>query len=159
MKKIKLIFIVVAVVALCLVAISYHKMIMYVSEPDYTYETSNSKVEQIIQYKDKTESYIVWALSDSVANCKAMERFYEEKLVSMYAFAHYFKKKKEGEYKYNMGFTIPKSFYVANFLGQETEPLSEITYNKFSDETKLTLPDTLQMYWNRMDTLTVINDL
>ena len=58
-----------------------------------------------------------------------------------------------------MGFTIPKSFYVANFLGQETEPLSEITYNKFSDETKLTLPDTLQMYWNRMDTLTVINDL
>lgn len=157
MKKIKIILLVIASIALCVIALSYHRMRMEVSEPIDELHYNSASVS--VKYEDKTESFVIWALTDSEANCKALRIFNEEKQVSMYAFAYYFKEYKQEGQRYELGFPIPKSFKVFNFWGEEIESLSEEDFNSISDEGKFALPDTLQKYWDCMDTLKVIKKL
>ena len=107
------------------------------------------------RYEDKTESFVIWALSDSVAICKAMSIFNEEKRVSLYCF----RSLKEDYSEYKVGALIPLSFKVYNVLGKELDSLSVETYQKLSDEGKLSMPENLQQYWDCMDTLKVIKKL
>lgn len=157
MKKYQIVIIAILAVAILIVALSYHRMKMEVSEPVDVLNYNSVSVS--VKYEDKTESFVIWALTDSEANRKALRIFNEEKQFSMYSFAYYLKKYAQEEQRYELGFKIPKSFKVFNFMGEEINPLSEEDYNSISDEGKFALPDTLQKYWDCMDTLKVIKQL
>ena len=145
MKKIAIAIVLILSIAAIIAALSYHTMKIEASDWVFGYD----------KYEDKTESFVVWALSDSVAVCKAMSIFNEEKRVSLYCF----KELKKEYSEYNVGALIPLSFKVYNFLGVELDSLSVETYQKISDEGKKSMPENLQQYWDCMDTLKVIKKL
>lgn len=147
MKKIKLVLLVVAVIGFGLSAFSYHNMKMNVSDWNMVYQ----------RYEDKTKNFTIWAFSDSVANCKAMNIFNEEKIINLYAFAYTFRDHRD--HRYQIGFPIPQNFKVSNLMGKETVPLCDKTIETMSDSYKSTLPDSLQKYWDCMNLLKNIKEL